>query len=37
MSTTPFPFKIEDISDEQKDERRKMYVGDKTLMIDMVR
>ncbi len=33
----PFPFKIEHISEEQKEERRKFYVGPQTLMVDMVR
>ncbi len=33
----PFPFKIEDISEEQKEARRKMYVGPQSLMVNMVR
>ena len=32
-----YPFSIEPISDEQKAERKEMYVGAQTLMVDMVR
>ena len=32
-----YPFKLVDISEEQKEARKKMYVGPRTLMVDMVK